>query len=371
VTRQLLIHGPATRGDLGERLNLSYASMSRVARSLIGGGIASEDLEPATAIGRPRQILSAVPSARHVVGIKLTGDTAYGVVCDLFGEVHGTAKAGLPAAVDGVVPVSGTVKAIDQLTTRLARKVPSLDGIGISLGGVVADQSIVREGSFLGWTDVDLAGPVRERTRLPVIVTNDVAALAREQLWFGAGRTHSTFGVITVGAGIGVGVVREGVPVEQTIDNGHLLAHAPIDSSGPLCGLGHRGCVAAYLNREDLEAQASAAAGHPITMADLIAARAAGDPAATARLDAAARALGHLIATFAGGLQTNCVVLAGEDASVLADSVGLNEVIADRLRPGPREVQRFELTILTTPLSFTDWARGAAVTGTQYALGTT
>jgi predicted NBD/HSP70 family sugar kinase len=270
-----------------------------------------------------------------------------------------------------VVPVEGTVKVIAQLATKLARKVPSLDGIGVSLGGVVADQSIVREGSFLGWSDVDLAGPLRARTGLPVIVINDVAALAREQLWFGAGRTHSTFGVITVGAGLGVGVVREGVPVEQTIDNGHLLSHAPIDGNGPLCSLGHRGCVAAYLNREDIEAQASAAAGRPVTMADLIAARATGDPDATARLDSAARALGQLIATFAGGLQTDCIVLAGEDVSALADSAALNEVIADRLRPGPREVQRCELTILTTPLTFTDWARGAAVTGTQYALGTT
>ncbi|TDU89470.1 putative NBD/HSP70 family sugar kinase [Kribbella voronezhensis] len=370
VTQQLLVHGPATRGDLGDRLNLSYASMSRVARSLIGGGIASEDLDPATAIGRPRQILAAIPSARHVVGCKLTGDTAYGVVCDLFGEVQGTAKAALPAAVDGVVPVDGTVKVIAQLVTKLGRKVPSLDGIGVSVGGVVADQSVVLEGSFLGWSEVDLAGPLRERTGLPVIVTNDVAALAREQLWFGAGRTHSTFGVITVGAGLGIGVVREGVPVEQTIDNGHLLAHAPVDVTGPVCGLGHRGCVAAYLNREDFEAQASAAAGRPVTMADLIAARAAGDPDATARLDAAARALGHLIATFAGALQSTCIVLAGEDVAALADSAALNEVIADRLRPGPREVQRCELTILTTPLTFTDWARGAAVTGTQYALGT-
>ena len=371
MTEQLLIHGPATRGDLGDRLNLSYASMSRLARALIGGGIASEDLDPATAIGRPRQILTAVPSARHVVGCKLTGDTAYGVVCDLFGDVKGTAKAALPAAVDGVVPVEGTVKVIAQLATKLARKVPSLDGIGVSLGGVVADQSIVREGSFLGWSDVNLAGPLRARTGLPVIVTNDVAALAREQLWFGAGRTHSTFGVITVGAGLGVGVVREGVPVEQTIDNGHLLSHAPIDGRGPRCSLGHRGCVAAYLNREDIEAQASAAAGHPVTMADLIAARATGDPDATARLDSAARALGHLIATFAGALQTTCIVLAGEDVSALADSAALNEVIADRLRPGPREAQRCEVMILTTPLTFTDWARGAAVTGTQYALGTT
>ena len=370
VTRQLLVHGPATRGDLGDRLNLSYASMSRLARALIGGGMATEDLEPAAAIGRPRQILTAVPSARHVVGVKLTGDTAYGVVCDMFGEVKAAARAALPRpAEDGVVPVAATVKLIAQLANRLVPKVPSVDGIGVSVGGVIADSSVVREGTFLGWREVDLGEPLRDRTGLPVIVTNDVTALAREQLWFGAGRTHSTFGIVTVGAGLGVGVVRDGVAVEKLIDNGHLLAHSPVDSGGPTCSLGHRGCAAAYLNREDLERNASAAAGHPVTLHDLVRARSGGDPAATRRLDDAARALGHVVASFAGALQTTCIVLGGEDVAAFTDSPALQEAIDDRLRPGPLETQRCTLDVLTTPLTFTDWARGAAVAGIQHVLG--
>jgi predicted NBD/HSP70 family sugar kinase len=370
VTRQLLIHGPATRGDLGDRLNLSYASMSRLARALIGGGIASEDLESGAAIGRPRQILAAVPSARHVVGVKLTSDTAYGVVCNMSGDVKATTRAALPQArEDGMVPVAPTVKVIMQVANRLARKVPSLDGIGVAVGGVVAERSIVREGTFLGWRDVDLAGPLRDRTDLPVIVTNDVTALAREQLWFGAGRTHATFGVMTVGAGLGVGVVREGIVVEQLIDNGHLLAHSPIDSSGPKCGLGHSGCAAAYLNREDIERHASAAAGSPVTFDDLVRAGAFGDKEAARWLDDAARALGQVVASFAGALQTTCIVLAGEDVDVFTESESLHEVIADRLRPGPLETQRCTLDLITTPLTFADWARGAAVAGIQNVLG--
>jgi hypothetical protein len=47
----------------------------------------------------------------------------------------------------------------------------------------------------------------------------------------------------------------------------------------------------------------------------------------------------------------------------------MHEAIADRLRPGPAEVQRCELDIITTPLTFTDWARGAAVAGIQNVLG--
>jgi predicted NBD/HSP70 family sugar kinase len=370
VTRHLLVHGPASRGDLGDRLNLSYASMSRVARALVDGGIASEALELETAVGRPRQILAAVPGARHVVGCKLTGDTAFGVVCDMFGTIKATAKAALPAPdADGTVSVAATVRVVAQLTGRLARRVPSLDGIGVTLGGIIARRSVVREGTFLGWRDVDLATPLSQRTGLPVVVTNDVTALAREQLWFGAGRTHSTFGVITVGAGLGFGLVREGVAVEELIDNGHLLAHSPVDTRGPRCGLGHAGCAAAYLNHEDLERHASAAAGRPVTFGDLLQARAAGDSTATRILQDAARALGHLVATVAGALQTTCIVLAGEDVGALVACPAMHETIADRLRPGPGEAQRCVLDIVTTDLAFNDWARGGAVVGIQAILG--
>ncbi len=370
ITRHLLVHGPASRGALGDLLQLSYASMSRLARSLVEGGIVAEDVEPVPGVGRPRQILSVVPGARHVVGCKLTGKTAYGVVCDMLGDVRATARVTLPPhQADGSVPVAGAVKAITQLVAKLARKVTPLDGIGVSLGGVVTNRSIVREGTFLGWRDVDLATPLRERTGLPVVVTNDVTALAREELWFGAGRTHSTFGVITVGAGLGFGVVREGVVVEELIDNGHLLAHAPLDSRGPRCRMGHAGCVAAYLNRDDIEHHASAAAGRRLILDDIVRARAAGDDAAKALLDDAARALGHLAATFAGALQTSRIVLAGEDVAAIADSTAITEAVAYRLRPGPDETQRCVLEISTAPLSFNDWARGAAVVSIQNVLG--
>ncbi|GIJ59193.1 ROK family protein [Virgisporangium aurantiacum] len=366
VTRYLLVHGPATRAVLGDHLQLSYASMSRLARSLLGGGIIAEDLEPEPGVGRPRQILSAVSGARHVVGCKLTGDTAYGVVCDMFGEIRATARAALPARdSDGAVPVAAAAKTVAQLAGKLARKVPSLDGIAVSVGGIVTDRTIVREGTFLGWHDTDFAAPLRRRTGLPVVVTNDVTALAREELWFGAGRTHATFGLITIGAGIGFGVVREGVVVEELIDNGHLLAHAPLDGRGPRCGIGHAGCVAAYLNREDLEHRLS----RPVTFTTLLDARAAGDRAAARALDDAGRALGHLAATFAGALQTTRIVLAGEDVAAIANSDTMNTAVADRLRPGPGESQRCALDITTAPLSFNDWARGAAVVGIQHILG--
>ncbi len=112
-------------------LQLSDASMSRVARLLLDQGIVTEESERTgdVTIGRPRQILTAVPGSRHVVGVKLTGDTAYGVLCDLAGTVLATASVALPEPQDGVVPVERTVRVVRQLATRLGRRVTRVDGL--------------------------------------------------------------------------------------------------------------------------------------------------------------------------------------------------------------------------------------------------
>lgn len=371
ATRHLLTHGPSSRAGLGEVLQLSYASTSRLARSLVDEGLVAEDRALDAVVGRPRQILSAVPGARHVVGVKLTGQVAYAVACDMFGTVIAAANSPLPdPSSDGVVPTGRAVRVIVRLVRKLAKQLPSLDGVGLALGGLVVDHSTVVEATFLGWHDIDLVDLIGTELAVPVTVSNDVAALAREQLWFGAGRTHSTFGVITVGAGLGFGLVREGRVVERLIDNGHLLAHSPIDGSGPRCTLGHSGCAAAFLNREDIEARASRRLRRHVTFADLAAGRSRGNAIMSEFIDDGSRALGHLIATFAGALQTDRIVLAGEDVAVLTGPESpMVEVIAERLRPGPRESQRCTLDVTTAPLTFTDWARGAAVVGIQNVLG--
>ena len=364
VTRHLVVNGPASRGHIGQDLSLSEASMSRVARTLVQDGLITENSDPSaspTNIGRPRQLLAAVPSARHVIGVKLTADTAYGVACDLLGSVAQSEEAPLPTRVGSGLPVPDTIEVIAGLVRRLAAQVPTFDGVGVSVGGIVSRRA-VRHGTFLGWHDIPLAELLEAAIGAPVVVTNDVTALAREQLWFGAGRTHSTFGVITVGAGLGFGVVREGQVVEQLIDNGHLLSHTPVTgTAGPTCDLGHHGCVAAYLYRGEVEHRVHTdgrpATGRPASVF-------AEDPV---RADAA-RAVAHLTATFAGALQTERIVLAGEDVDHLVDSPVYAETLASRLRDetgGPR----LELDVSVEPSGFADWARGAAVVGIQHILG--
>ena len=124
--------------------------------------------------------------------------------------------------------------------------------------------------------------------------------------------------------------------------------------------------MSAYLNKVDVEQRLLQESGTPHTFGDAVR-----DPglASSPVVQEAARALGHVVATFAGALQTERIVLAGEDVEPLFASPVVQATIDERLRPGPQEIQRCTLDVSTARLTFSDWARGAAVTGVQHVLG--
>ena len=69
---------------------------------------------------------------------------------------------------------------------------------------------VLHQSPFLDWRDVPLREMVSERMGLPVVIENDVNALAVAEQWFGAGSSFSSFVVVTVGAGVGCGIVLDG-----------------------------------------------------------------------------------------------------------------------------------------------------------------
>lgn len=203
----LISVGPMSRGDLGGRLGLSAATTTRTVRPLIEAGLIEE--QPPAEVGgpgRPTRLLAVVPNSATVAGIKLTADRLYAVLTDPLGEVLvGDSLALTETDAGSVTALIASVVA--QLAERSGRRP---DAIGISLGAAVVGRRTVVVASFLGWRDVPLAAMVSEATGLPCVAANDVRAFAYAEAWFGAGRGKDPFALVTLGAGIGCGVVVAG-----------------------------------------------------------------------------------------------------------------------------------------------------------------
>ncbi|MFE3139180.1 ROK family protein [Streptomyces scopuliridis] len=366
VAIEVLTHGPISRTEIARRLDLSAGSLTRLTKPLIESGLLIEDPAPVTTAaarqGRPSQPLDIVAESRYFAGFKITADAVYGVVTTLKSDI----------VADRTVPLhthdpDQVADLLHTMTEEFTAAFPRLSGIGVGVGGHVVDgragegRTGTVSSPFLGWRSVPFADLLEQRTGLPVVVKNDVAALIESEAWFGAGRGLDRFAVLTIGAGIGYGLVIGGQLV-RTRDGDHGIGPRWIVSqNGPLTPDGDRGSVVSFLAIPSIRYQVRAATGRDHTYDEILALAAAGDPMPARVLDEAARALGTVVAQIANFAMPQKILLAGEGVG-LVDVAGpaIEEAIHANRDPFAAPVP------LETKISdFNDWARGAAVLAIQ------
>lgn len=117
-------------------------------------------------------------------------------------------------------------------------------GIGVGVPGPVPDHAHVHGCVNLGWGEVNVAEGLRVRTGLPVLVENDANLAAFGEMWQGAGRCHRNLVMLTVGTGVGGGVIADGRIVTGAVGAGGEVGHMPMPwhTDWP-CTCGKFGCL--------------------------------------------------------------------------------------------------------------------------------
>jgi glucokinase len=156
-----------------------------------------------------------------------------GEILDSLAEPTPTDSAKIPAVVADLV---------DRLTgDELAA------GIGIGAAGFVGeDRSTVRFAPNIDWREEALGQHVRALVDLPVVVENDANAAAWGEFRFGAGEDTDDLLLITIGTGIGGGIVHQGQLFRGGFGVAAEIGHMRIVPDGILCGCGQRGCYEQY-----------------------------------------------------------------------------------------------------------------------------
>ncbi|MDT0612138.1 ROK family transcriptional regulator [Streptomyces lancefieldiae] len=360
VAIEVLLHGPLSRTEVARRLDLSQGSLTRLTKPLIESGLLVEtpDSRATSQVrqGRPSQPLDVVTDSLSFVGFKITQDMVYGVATTLRSEV--VMRLDRPLTTHEPTEVADLLAA---MTDELAREHPAVAGLGIGVGGSVRDRAVVTESGFLSWRDVPLADLVRDRTGLPVVVDNDVAALVEAENWFGAGRGLERFAVLTIGAGIGYGLVLGGKHVPSHGEDREFGRHWVINPTGPLTPDGERGSAVSLLTIPSIRYQVRAALGRDLSYEEILSRAVDNDPMPARVVDEAARALGTLLAQIANFAMPQRILLAGEGVGLM-DVAG--PIVHETLRRG-RHPLAAPVDVVTRVSDFHDWARGAAVLAIQ------
>ncbi|MFB6715202.1 ROK family protein [Streptomyces sp. NPDC056237] len=360
----LLAESPLSRVELARRTGLSSTAVTKAARPLIDDGYLHE-LPPertAPGAGRPVNPLAVTPDREFVVGVKISADTLFGAVCDLRARMRTTASRPLgdrdPAAVCGLLAdlVAELLDADPKYRTRTRHL-----GIAVS-GDVDRPRGRVRYSVLPSWRDVPLADTVAAATGLIVTVENDVKAITAAEHWFGEGIGTEYFALVTIGAGIGSGIVINGELVAGAYGVAGEMGHISIDPAGPRCHCGQVGCVEAIASSDAVLAAIRSATDDPdLDFDGAVQLARGGDPAAQGAFARAGHAIGVGIATLVNLVGPERVVVTGEGLDTY-DLFGMH--IKDAYAAHCfKAAAKCPLTL--RPLPWEEWARGAAVVGIQ------
>lgn len=258
-------------------------------------------------------------------GIDIGGTKIAGAVVDESGTILAESRVISPATDPEAIET-----AVAGLVEELAS---SQDGpiaaVGVGAAGYIdADRSTVLFAPNIAWRDEPLGADLSRRTGLPVVVENDANSAAWGEFRYGAGRDVDDQLMVTVGTGVGGGVIIDGRLLRGAFGVAAEIGHLCLVPEGRLCGCGNRGCFEQYgsgtaLVRETQEAATSSsllardlldrAGGDPSAITGPLITEAArdGDRFAIEQLERLGAWLGHGIASLVAVLDPAVIVIGG------------------------------------------------------------
>jgi predicted NBD/HSP70 family sugar kinase len=167
--------------------------------------------------------------------------------------------------------------------------------------------------------------------------------------------------VVTVGAGVGCGLVVHDAIVESPDAGLGLVGHYPLDPLGPLCFAGHRGCASALLTMASIQARVSVGLQRFVSYDECLDLATQGNAVAGLVTAESGRALGRLIAAVANLTMARKIILTGDGIRL---AVVAHDAVAEGVRLD-RDPLADALDIEIQHAGFDEWARGAAATAIQ------
>jgi N-acetylglucosamine repressor len=250
-----------SRAELAAITGLTQAAISRIVADLISIRLVVEEGPSASAGGRPPVRLKINAEAAHVVGIDLARSGIQGVLVDLNGRIHRRLSIESRLAQAADVTLDRLTAMTAELLSWAVSRQWAVAGIGIGAPGPLnaRDGIIVTPPNLPLWRNVPIRQIMEERFALPVWLDNDANAQALAEGRFGAGRDYGSFIYVAIGMGVGAGIIIHGRLHRGAHNVEGELGHTTVETAGPRCNCGNRGCLELYTSSSAVVAAALAA----------------------------------------------------------------------------------------------------------------
>ncbi len=328
VVREVRDNGPISRSEIARRTGLVLSTITKLCDELVAENLLFEFGEGKSTGGRRPVNLMFNNSFGYSVGVKIEDSSVVVSLANLKPTI--LARESIPfavgAAAEEVIPVifEGIERMIAAIPTagenpgspldeEPLSRVGQLFGIGIAVSGLVEpDTGTLRYSSLLGWKNVNFAQIVGSRFKSQVRVDNDVNCYTLAQEWLGKGKSLRNFVCITIGEGIGSGLIVDRQLYRGAVGGAGEIGHMIVKGGGRSCYCGQRGCLEAYASTKSILDAVAGRSGHRLSIEEVVKSARNGDADCLAVLSEAGHAIGWGLVNIVMQYNPEKIILGGE-----------------------------------------------------------
>ncbi|WP_205683792.1 ROK family transcriptional regulator [Brevibacillus migulae] len=249
-------HSPISRAQVSQVTGLNKGTVSSLVNELIQSDLVRETGPGQSSGGRKPLMLLFHHLAGYAIGVDLRVDSISAVLTDLQGNI--IERTEQPLQTNDVEKVCSILKdAIHSLIAKAPESAYGVVGIGVGVPGIVDENGTILFAPNLKWQNVPLQHVLAAEFQLPVVIDNEARTGAQGEKQFGAGQESSNLVYISVGHGIGTGVVMNKELYKGSRGFSGEAGHFSIETNGELCSCGNRGCWELYASEKALFRQAA------------------------------------------------------------------------------------------------------------------
>ncbi|WP_238404132.1 ROK family protein [Paenibacillus paridis] len=353
-------HAPLSRAQISEKTGLNKATVSSLVQDLIDSHLVIENGPGQSSGGRKPVMLLFNGTAGYAVGIDLGVNYIRGLLVDLEGNVIAEHQSSLKQQ-HAEQALAQLMACIEQLIQQAPESPYGVVGIGVGVPGIVDDKGTILFAPNLKWRQVTLQEQLEAVFHIPVTIDNEANAGAQGEQKYGAGRGIPNQIYVSVGIGIGTGIILNKELYKGASGFSGELGHLSIEYDGKPCSCGNRGCWELYASENALLERAEQLGFE--NLEELLQAATHGDERVISLIRSIGDYLGAGIANIVNVFNPNVVII-GNRMSRAAEWLkpAVQAAVDQRTLPYHRE----HLQILFAELQDQSAVRGAA----YYAIST-
>ena len=247
VINTILNYGPVSRTRISEITDLGLSTVSNIVADLIKRELIYETGEEESSGGRRAILLEFNCNDRFVLGIKIGLDGIIIGLVNMKSKILDQHFIPSPVKSSEKIVLEVLIKAIRDLINKKHIQAEKIVGCGIGISGLVNQkEGILVFSKILGWKKIRFKELLEKEFNFPIFIDKDVNTLTLAEKRFGVGKKINNFICITIGKGVGAGIVIKGDIYHGSYGGAGDFGHIIIDKDGPLCYCGKRGCLETF-----------------------------------------------------------------------------------------------------------------------------